>query len=411
MLINLLKITSQIALFELKGKNMKKNVKSLFGTGILAVVLAFSGCANSTSSSSISSTNSDTTNSTIASSEDTDNTSNPTKEQTPTREPLTITDMGGDVVTLPDSIDRVVSTSDPCTDMMVAFGQGDKLIGAYFRALDNPWFEVFFPGANELIAFDSYEPEAEALIAAETDIIFVPSRERALALREKGICALTIRYYSPDEVVYAADMLGQIFGSEAKAKSNKWIEDFNSARNEMAEKLKDVTEDSKPVAYEILADKGRGPFRTYYGDNQAWLSYAGGILATRDYADATSQAMPTEEAILATDPDIIFIGGTYATKEFADLLENDMWQDVTAVKNNEIYIEPTGATAWNSCSTSYPLLVYYCFSCMYPDKVDFDLKQMTHDFYLEYYEIDFTNEQLDLMLSSKAPDGTELWKE
>lgn len=403
----MLKKISRIAHFELKGKSMKINVKSLFITGMLSVVLAFTGCTNSASISN----DSETTNNTTSTTQEDDNPNKTSEGQNNADEPLTITDMGGDVVTLPDSIERVVSTSDPCTDMMVAFGQGDKLVGAYFRALDNPWFEVFYPRANELIAFESYEPEAEALIAAETDIIFVPSRERAVSLREKGICALTIRYYSPDEVVYAADMLGKIFGDEAKTKSEKWIEDFNLARDVMAEKLNGVSEDTKPVAYEILADKGRGPFRTYYGDNQAWLSYAGGILATKDYADATSQAMPTEEAILATNPDIIFIGGTYATKEYADLLKNEMWQDITALKNNEIYIEPTGATAWNSCSTSYPLLVYYCFSCMYPDKVDFDLKQMTHDFYLEYYEIDFTNEQLDLMLSSKAPDGTELWKE
>ena len=86
-----------------------------------------------------------------------------------------------------------------------------------------------------------------------------------------------------------------------------------------------------------------------------------------------------------------------------------MWKNITAVDNSNIFIEPTGATAWNSCSTSYPLLVYFCFSCMYPEQVDFDLKAMAHDFYLEYYEIDFTEKQLDLMFSSMAPDGTEMW--
>lgn len=325
--------------------------------------------------------------------------------------PATITDMGGDIVTLPDTIERVVSTSDPCTDMLVAFGQSDKLIGAYFRALENPWFKEFCPTFDNIVGFDSYEPEAEALIEMNTDIIFVPSRERAVALREKGICAVTIRYYTPDEVVAAAELLGQIFGGAAKTKSDAWIKEFNAVREDMTDRLSDIVEDDKPVAYEILADKGRGPFRTYYGENQAWLSYAGGILATKDYADATSQAMPTEEAILATNPDIIFIGGTYATKEYADLLDNEIWQYITAVENGNIFIEPTGATAWNSCSTSYPLLVYYCFSCMYPDKVDFDLKEITHDFYLEYYEIDFSDEQLEMMFQSKAPDGTELWAE
>ena len=322
---------------------------------------------------------------------------------------ITITDMGGDEVTLPKTIERVVSTSDPCSDMLVAFGQSDKLIGAYFRALNNPWFKEFCPNFDNIVSFDSYEPEAESLIELGTDIIFVPSRERAIALREKGICAVTIRYYTPDEMIYAAEMLGEIFGGTAKTKAASWINDFNQARNDIGQKISDVAEEEKPVSYEILADKDRGPFRTYYGDNQAWLSYAGGILATKDYADATSQAMPTEEAILATNPEIIFIGGTYATKEYDSLLKNEMWQEIDAVKNQNIFIEPTGATAWNSCSTSYPLLVYYCFSCMYPDRVDFDLKQITHDFYLEYYEIDFSEDQLNLMFSSKSPDGTELW--
>ena len=48
---------------------------------------------------------------------------------------------------------------------------------------------------------------------------------------------------------------------------------------------------------------------------------------------------------------------------------------------------------------------------MYPDQVDFDLKEVAHEFYLEYYEIDFSEKQLDLMFSSMAPDGTEMWAE
>ena len=315
-----------------------------------------------------------------------------------------IIDMAGDEIILPEKIERVVSTSVPCTDMLVAFGQADKLVGTYYRVLNNPWFKVFYPQADNITPFDSYEPEAEALISLGTDIIFVPSQERAVSLREKGICAITIRYYNPDEMVRAANLLAEIFGGEAKTKSTQWVNDFNNAIKIMSDKLKDVDDKDKPVAYEILADKGKGPFRTYYGDNQAWLSYAGGILATRNYADATSSAMPTEESILAENPDIIFIGGVYATKEYTDLLKNDMWSEITAVKKGNIHIEPIGSVAWNSCATAYPLLVYYCFSCMYPERVDFNLKDMTHEFYKKYYDIDLTDKELDLMFASKAPD-------
>ncbi len=122
----------------------------------------------------------------------------------------------------------------------------------------------------------------------------------------------------------AAEMIGEIFGGTAKEKSLSWVADFNEARDDMAQRLADIPESDRPVAYEILADKDRGPFRTYYGENQAWLSYAGGILATKDYADATSQAMPTEEAILATNPDIIFVNksglnssGQYVIRDYS----------------------------------------------------------------------------------------------
>lgn len=322
---------------------------------------------------------------------------------------ITVVDMSGTSVQVPVNVNRVVSTSDPCTDMLLALGQGDKLIGAYFRALDNPWFKEFLPNADKLIAFQSYEPEAESLIAIDTDVIFVPSPERADSLRAKGICALCIRFYTPDEVVAAVRLLGQIFGEKAKNQGDEWIEEFNAAKSYLANKLQDVSLSDRPVVYEILADKGRGPFRTYYGDNQAWLSYAGGILATKDFSDATSSTMPTEEAILATNPTIMFIGGTYATKEYADLLVNAKWADVEAVKNGNIFIEPTGAIAWNSCSATYTLLMYYCFSCMYPQKVDFDLKAMARTFYYKYYSVDLNAQQLDYMFSSKAPNGTELW--
>lgn len=39
-------------------------------------------------------------------------------ESTTANQSITITDMGGDTVTLPASIEKVVSTSDPCTDML-----------------------------------------------------------------------------------------------------------------------------------------------------------------------------------------------------------------------------------------------------------------------------------------------------
>ena len=321
----------------------------------------------------------------------------------------TITDLGGDTVVLPQKLDRIVSTSEPCTDFLVSLGLGDKLVGCYYRTLNNPWFKEVYPNHASIEPLQSYTPEAESLIALGTDVIFVPSQERAVELRNKGIVAITIRFYTPKEVEDSVKLLGNIFGGEVKEKGNEWLADWRQAKEQIAEKITDIAENEKPVVYEVLADKGRGPFRTYYGENQAWLSYAGGILATKDFANATSQEMPTEEAILATNPDVIFIGGIYATKEYNDLLVNEKWTNINAIKNDRVYIEPIGPMAWNACSVCYTVLIYYCFSYLYPEKVDFNLKTMAHDYYLKYYNKDFTNSEIDLMFASKAPTGEELY--
>ena len=56
----------------------------------------------------------------------------------------------------------------------------------------------------------------------------------------------------------------------------------------------------------------------------------------------------------------------------------------------------------------YPLLNYHAFSCIYPSKANYSIKSLAHDFYLEYYNVDFTEQQLQYMLSSLSPTGANI---
>lgn len=319
-----------------------------------------------------------------------------------------ITDMAGDEVILPAKIERVASTSDPCTDMLIAFGAGDKLAAVYKTALENPWFETFYPGAAQLKSLDSYEPEVESLIADDINVIFVPTAERAEALREKGICAVCIRYYTPEEVAAAAKLLGEIFGGKVSEASTRWVADFDKAIEEVGKRVSGIPEEKRPVTYEIMGDKYRGLFRTNYGMGQAWLEYGGGVIATKEFTGATSDATPTEEAILAKNPDVIFIGGTYSTQLEADLFADAKWADIAAVKNKRVYLVPVGCSFWNGGTVEYPLMVYYVYSCLYPDQTDFDIYELARNFYSEYYGIDFDAEAMNNMLNALSPAGNRM---
>ena len=320
----------------------------------------------------------------------------------------TITDMGGVQVSIPSSIERVVCCSNPGVDMMLALGAGDTLVGAHKSIVDNPWFYKFYPEADNLMLLDSYAPEAESLIAADVDIVFLPSEENCEVLRQKGICAVCLRFYSIEETKKAVNLLGDIFGGTVAQKGTQWLNELDSTISEVDALLNANGTDSRPSVYEILGDKYRGLYRTNYGDNQAWITYAGGDIATKEFGGATSANTPTEEAVLATNPDVILISGIYYDQLKDDLLADEKWSIVDAVINQEIYNVPIGCTSWSENASTYPLMIKYLFSILYPQLSPYSLGEDAQAFYSEYNGLNFSSEEISYMLSTFDPIGGSL---
>lgn len=320
----------------------------------------------------------------------------------------TITDMGGVEITIPNNIEKVVCCSNPGVDMMLALGAGDSLVGAHKSIVDNPWFYEFYPKADELLLLDSYAPEAENLISIDADIVFLPSEENCEPLREKGICAVCLRFYSIEETKQAVNLLGDIFGGDVSEKGDKWLSELDFTISEVNNLLSDNGLNDKKSVYEVLGDKYRGLYRTNYGDNQAWITYAGGNIATKDFGGATSANTPTEEAVLATNPDVILISGIYYEQLKNDLLSDNKWSTVNAVINQEIYNVPIGCTSWSENASTYPLMIKYLFTTLYPQISTYSLNKDAKTFYSEYNGLNFSDDKISYMLSTLNPDGESL---
>ena len=323
----------------------------------------------------------------------------------------TITDMGGAEVSIPDKVEKVVCCSNPGVDMMLALGAGDTLIGTHRSVVDNPWFERFYPEASQLELLDSYVPEAESLIAMGADVVFLPSEENCEPLRDKGICAVCIRFYSIEETKEAVKLLSEIFGGDVAQKGEKWLNELDSTIAEVGSLLSaDDLNDPKSV-YEILGDKYRGLFRTNYGDNQAWIIYAGGDIATKDFGGATSAQTPTEEAVLVTDPEVILISGIYYEQLKHDLLSDPKWAAISAVVDQEIYNVPIGCTSWSENASAYPLMIKYLFSILHPQLSEYSLEEEAKLFYKEYNGLDFSDDEISYMLNTLDPKGNSMCPE
>ena len=321
---------------------------------------------------------------------------------------IKIIDSAGDEVVLPENINRVVVTTEPAVDMMVALGLSDKIIGAYKNVFNNPWLDRFWANSENVTKIQSYQPEAESLIASNTDVIFVPTKERADALREKGICAVTLKMYSPNEVIQGIKILGDIFGTTVKTKGEEWISDWQKSIDDIASKISDVPDSDRKSCYQLMGDKYKGLFRTNYGDTLDYFVYGGGKSALSSIEGTFTDNMPTEEAVLGTNPDVIFVNGTYSSKLLIDLRNDKRWSTINAVVNNEIYKTPIGFCDWSAEGSELILMNYWVFSKLYPSKCDFDMKQIANDFYEKYFGVRFSNDELELMFNILSPEGNEL---
>ena len=97
--------------------------------------------------------------------------------------------------------------------------------------------------------------------------------------------------------------------------------------------------------------------------------------------------MPTEEEILNTDPEVITIGGAYGVPMREEILADPVWADISAVKNNRVYIIPIGGIGWDQGYIALPVMLKFFANIFYPDVFQYDKgytrKERTSKFYLK----------------------------
>lgn len=326
----------------------------------------------------------------------------------------TIIDCAGVEVVIPESVERVVCTSASAVPFLLAMGVEDKIVGAHGSTLGHSWASVFYDGFKEetgKVALYGKNPNAEELINQNVDLVILKDASYAEELRKSGIPAVCYKYSNKDELYAAIDMLGGIFGDEAKAYAAKWKEKLDSTIKTIADELKNLPEDEKCNVYYVDATGAEASsenlFLTAGGDSfvEYWISSSGANLVTSSYKDL--EQIDQEEG-LSLNPDTIFICG-WLEYEAKDIMMNDpLWQDVPAVKNDRVFLMPTSFASYDRFSVEMPLMLSYTANKLYPEYHNFGGIDELREFYEDYYGREFSDEQLENMLKGLNPDGTRM---
>lgn len=245
---------------------------------------------------------------------------------------------------------KAVTLSQFMTEMLLALGLEDQIIGT--ALLDNPILPEFEEAYNkipELQIGEGHSVSKEGFIATGAD--FVSGWDSSISeqttgapddLIAKDITPFMAKSYASDatiETVYEDfELLGKIFGVEDKAK--EVIEKMKNDIKVVTDKLGNIKEEDKVNM--MVYDSGENDAMVVgSGLANNLIDIAGGNNiygkdATKPYINVSWESVVANnpEVILVTD----FMAGSPVQEKIDFLKSHPALKDVSAIKNNKIYI-------------------------------------------------------------------------
>lgn len=320
------------------------------------------------------------------------------KEQT-----RTIVDITGAEVEIPAEVDEVVNLFSFGCQLMVGLGLGDYLVGISDATFETQWLELMYPAAKDIPMY-SDEVSAEALLAVNPDIVFCSDPEQAEDFRSKGITAITFMYLTIDDFKYTINLMGEILGGDAKKKCDAYIAYLDSKIAEVSE-LQNIVPEKESLHY-INGANDRGFYKT------------GGAGSTTEscmelcYIDLVTSPLITfpetkadAEAVLATNPQNVIIGGRYQHVLYDEIYQAEEWSQIAAIQNQNVFKIPVGVSAWNRYSLETALFIPWTASVVYPEYYEFDAVEEIITFYKTFLGYELSVQQAEYMIAGLTPNG------
>ena len=322
--------------------------------------------------------------------------------------PITVTDMEGNKVAIKKEVKKVAAISQPVTDLMIAFGLGDKVYGTYRSFTYNKWASVLYPAAAEFKAY-SYSVSAEELLADGIDLVIIQDTENADAFRNAGIPVVAVHQYSPtgafdDEVYDTARILAQIF-PQAKAKADAWIKDVQDTIANIEASIGST--DSDKTVYYVNGEKSKGLYYSDGGNSMISRIYdiANVKLATEQY-EVLNVHKVSDEEMVRLNPYAMMIGGAYQNNLIDSLNASPVWSTLTCNTEGRVYRIPVCMTGIENVGAETPLMLKYTASLF--NEYEFDMKTEMKANIKKYFNYDLTDADVENMSKGLDKDGNRM---
>ena len=245
--------------------------------------------------------------------------------------PITIKDALDNEVVLDAKPERIVSLIPSNTEIAFALGLGNEVVGV--NDYDNYPEEV-----NEKEKVGGMDFNVEKILSLKPDLVLAHassahnSAEGLQQLRDAGIAVVVVNDAKNfDEVYDSINMIGTASGQKEEAE--KLASDMRTKLDEIKAKAEGIKpEDRKTVFVEVSpAPEIYAVGVDTFMNEMLIMLHADNIL--------TEEGWPKidPEAVIERNPDVIITTHGYYTEDpIADVLARNGWQDITAVKNQQV---------------------------------------------------------------------------
>lgn len=323
---------------------------------------------------------------------------------------ISVTDMVGTTITINKNPKKVACISRTTYDLLVAYGVGDKIDGAYKGTLNNSWVPLIYPNSKNHYVYE-YNNSAELFLSRGVDLVLAPEKYIADDLNAHGVPALCVSLYGnptfDNYVTFLSQLVTKIWdGDDIKTKAAAWENKVNTAINDVKTELAKHELSKKKVFY-VRGDKDKGV--CYTDTKGSFTEYAYRTLGFDFVGSTLTTTQPSKEEIVAQNPDIFVCGGQYQNKNINVLKTEEPYINLDAVKNNKVYNIPIGFTAFEQLSVMTPIFLYDQANKIYPEYFDYDISTLVKSSIKEYFGTDVTNDQISYMLNGLNPEGGPLY--
>lgn len=316
-----------------------------------------------------------------------------------------ITDTVGNVVILPEKIERIAIVPIPWSSIVYTLeGNGKRIVGMHPSAKKSYDKEIFHKLAPELknvntsFVDSDFNMNMEEVMKLKPDVVIVwdYQKKEIKQLKSMGITPIALKYGTLDDLQDGIEVLGTVLGKEKKAQ--ELIQYHQEAEKYFETKKEAIKKSSKPKILYLRDENLKVAAKR--SANKIYISMAGGEnVANGVFGQWTNVTM---EQIMQWNPDIIIMSN------FSDFMPDDLytnkfkgqdWSKITAVKNKAVYKAPAGIYRWDAPNGETPLMIKWLGQTIQPKIFsDVDMSKEIKTFYKKFYNYDIKQEEINKIL-------------